>query len=78
MRTDSREVLTKEELVEWFLNPVTKKVRFKIEQKIQSQHKKLGHGWTFDRDSMEKTAMETAEMCGKIEGLEFIFNLEGD
>lgn len=78
MQTDSQEVLTKEEMIEWFLNPITKKVRFNIEKELESAHKKLGDGWTLHRESAERTAIETAETCGKIEGLGFIFNIEGE
>ena len=78
MQVNSQEVLTKDELVEWFLNPITKKVRFKIEKKIRECQEHLGNGWTLHRESMERTALETAELAGKVEGLEFIFEIEGD
>jgi len=60
------------------MNPVTKKVRYKLQQEIQEMRDRLGSGWTFHRSNVEKTALETAEIVGKIEGLEFIFNIEGD
>jgi len=78
MRTDSKVVLTKDELVEWHLNPITQKIKLIVKEQLKDVHSKLGNGWTLHRGSIEKTALETAEMVGKIEGLEFIFNLEGD
>ena len=72
------EVLTKDDLVEWFLHPATKKVRFKVKQEIQSAKERLGDGWTLELESVEGTALRTAKEVGYVEGLEFIFNIEGD
>ena len=74
----NQEVLTKDDLVEWFLNPVTKKVRKKIEREIQNCEDRLGSGWALDFDSVEKTALLTAREVGIIEGLNFVFRMEAD
>ena len=71
-------MLTKDDLVEWFLHPATKKVRHKIEQEVRRATERMGHGYTLDLDSVDKTAMLTARENGYIEGLEFIFNIEAD
>ena len=73
-----QEVLTKDDLVGWFMNPVTKKVRHRIQQKIEETRNRLGDGFTVYMGNSDKTAMNTAKETGRIEGLEFIFNLEGD
>ena len=78
MQTDSKEILTKDELVEWFLHPVTKKVRYKIEREIQSCQDRLSSGWAIDFDSAEKTALLTVKEIGMVEGLSFLFNMEAD
>jgi len=72
------EVLTKDDLVGWFMNPVTKKIRYKIEQEIARITVEMGHGFTLYLDNGDKTAMRTAREVGKIEGLEFIFDIEPD
>jgi len=72
------EVLTKDDLVGWFMNPVTKKVRHKIEQEIANISREMALGFTLYLDSSDKTSMRTAREVGKIEGLEFLFNIEPD
>ena len=72
------EVLTKDDLVGWFLNPITKKVRHKIEREIASISRDMALGFTLYLDGCDKTSMKTAREVGKIEGLEFIFNIEAD
>ncbi len=72
------EVLTKDDLVEWFLHPATKKIRFKVEQEIQNAKDRLGSGYTLELDSIEETVLRTSKEVGYVEGLEFIFNIEGD
>ena len=73
------EVLTKDDLVGWFLHPATKKVRYKVEQEIASCRNKLADGWTLSfGGGADKTAMLTAREVGKLEGLEFLFELEAD
>jgi len=72
------EVLSKDDLVEWFMHPITKKVRYKIEQTLLQAKGNLGAGWTLNLTSVEETAMRTARDVGYIEGLEFIFNIEAD
>ena len=73
-----QEVLTKDDLVGWFMNPVTKKVRHRIQQEIEETRNRLVYGFTVYIGNSDKTAMSTAKETGRIEGLEFIFNLEGD
>ena len=73
-----QEVLTKDDLVGWFMNPVTKKVRYKIDEQITECRSKLADGWTLSTGNAEKTAILTAREVGKIEGLEFLFSIEGD
>ena len=73
-----QEVLTKDDLVGWFMNPITKKVRHRIQQKIEETKNRLGDGFTVYMGNSDKTAMCTAKETGRIEGLEFIFNIEGD
>ena len=72
------EVLTQDDLVGWFLNPITKKIRYKIEQEIIECRSKLADGWTLSTSNAEKTAILTAREVGKVEGLGFIFNIEPD
>jgi hypothetical protein len=60
------------------MNPITKKVRHRIQQKIEETRDRLGDGFTVYMGNSDKTAMNTAKETGRIEGLEFIFNLEGD
>ena len=72
------EVLTKDDLVGWFLHPATKKVRYKVEQEIEACRSRLADGWTLSLGSAEKTSMLTARDVGKIEGLRFLFELEAD
>ena len=78
MRTDSLEVLTKDDLVDWFLHPVTKKVRFKIEKEIEESRNKLADGWALDLDDIGRTAILTAREVGRIEGLKVLFDIEAD
>ena len=66
------EVLTKDDLVEWFLHPATKKVRFKVEEEIQNAKDRLGNGFTLYLDSLNKTSLRTAKEVGYVEGLDFI------
>lgn len=72
------EVLTKDDLVGWFLNPVTKKVRYKIEQEIANISREMALGFTLYLDSCDKTCMKTAREAGRIEGLNFLLNIEPD
>ena len=72
------EVLTKDDLVGWFMHPVTKKVRHKIEQEIARIQYEMGRGFTVYSESSDKTAMKTAREVGKIEGLDFVFDIEPD
>ena len=73
-----QEVLTKDDLVAWFMNPITKKVRHRIQQKIEETRDRLSDGFTVYMGNSDKTSMYTAKETGRIEGLEFIFNIEGD
>lgn len=72
------EGLSKDDLVEWFMHPITKKVRYKIEKNLLQVKGRMGEGWTLNVNSIEETAMRTARDVGYIEGLEFIFNIEAD
>ena len=72
------EVLTKDDLIDWLMHPATKKVRFKVEQEIQRSKNIMGDGYTLDLDNVGRTAILTAREVGKIEGLDFIFNIEAD
>ena len=72
------EVLTKDDLVGWFMNPVTKKIRYKIEQEIANISREMSLGFTLYLDSCDKTSMRTAREAGKIEGLQFLFDIEPD
>ena len=72
------EVLTKDDLVGWFMNPATKKVRFKVEQEIEACRNRLADGWTLDLEDIGHTAVLTAREIGKVEGLKFLFELEAD
>ena len=78
MQTSRQEILTKNELVDWLLHPVTKKVRHKIEAEVVETQARMGDGYTLDFDNVDRTAILTAREVGKIEGLEFIFNMEAD
>ena len=73
-----QEVLTKDELVEWFLHPVTKKVRHKIDMEVIDAQARLGNGCTLDSESVDRTAIRTAREVGLIEGLMFLVNIEAD
>lgn len=72
------EVLTKDDLVGWFMHPVTKKIRHKIDQEKSLIEFEMAHGFTLYLDNVDKTAMKTAREVGKIEGLDFLFNIEPD
>ena len=72
------EVLTKDDLVEWFLHPATKKIRYKIEKEISQSQGRLGNGFTLYLDSLNKTSLRTAKEVGYVEGLQFLFNIEAD
>jgi hypothetical protein len=60
------------------MNPVTKKVRHKIEQEIARIQYEMGHGFTVYPENSDKTAMRTAREVGKIEGLDFVFDIAPD
>ena len=77
-RNSPVEVLTKDDLVGWFMHPITKKIRHKVEQEIARIKAEMCWGFTLHLENAEKTAMKTAREVGKIEGLDFIFNIEAD
>lgn len=63
--------LSKQELDNWLLDPVTKKVRIKIMQLIQE----IKDNWA---DGKFKDNLVDAEERGRIKGLSEIFEVESD
>ena len=64
------------EFKEWQEHPVTEWVFEQIELMIQDYSRSLGQGASYSEDSIEKTALKTAEAIGFIDGLESLQKLE--
>ena len=70
--------ITKGELTEWYMHPVAKKVRFQVQKELNQTRSRLADGFTLHESSADKTAIQTAKEVGYSQGLEFIFNIEGE
>ena len=68
--------LTKEEFDEWAEHPTTKKIIGAIRVLRTDYVEVLASGKTFVKDSTDQTAMRTAEIVGKIAGLDELLNLD--
>ena len=64
------------EFKEWREHPVTEWVFEQIELMIQEYADSLGAGASYSVDSVEKTALKTAEAVGFIDGLKSLYKLE--
>lgn len=62
-------MIRKDALGEWLANPVTRAYFAGIEDKIKEVEQALGRGVTINDDSSHNTALATARLVGRIDGL---------
>ena len=65
-----------EELTAWKNNPSTQKVFKFLKEMLQWNKDNLEKGSTYNRHSVEQTALATAEALGRISGMETLMNLQ--
>ena len=69
--------MKQDELNDWIANPTTKKVLELVLEEIDAQTAGIASGNILS-DSVDQTAMNCARLTGRIEGLRFFHELEGD
>ena len=65
-----------EELTAWKNHPSTQKVFKFLKEMLQWNKDSLARGSTYNRLSMEQTALATSEVLGRISGMETLMNLQ--
>ena len=69
--------LTKEEIVSWKNDPLTKRVLEIVQEELDEQIAYMSSGASI-RETADATAMETCRVVGLTAGLSFIFSIEED
>lgn len=68
--------LTKEDLVRWHSDPITRLILAKISELVKEAHLNLGNGGVLDAEKPENTAQNYAKLVGYIAGLRVVLNIE--
>jgi hypothetical protein len=68
------ELITPDAWESWFYNPVTLVFFARLAQHREVLKEDLAIGRTFVPESIETTAMKTAQACGVIEGINYVLN----
>lgn len=70
--------VSRDEVVSWLSEPVTKLVHQQLHELIKEAILSLGGGGVLDADRPENTAQNYAKMVGYIQGLRTAVNIEFD
>ena len=69
------ESIPKEALIEWMNDPITKRVMAYLRE-VRTQHQEvLLEGRSLNMRSCEETALQTAQLLGKIAGMNLILEM---
>lgn len=69
------ELISKEDLLQWMEEPVTKAFIKEINSKLKELYLVLGNGATLDTSNSNTTLAETAKAVGKIEILQEVLDI---
>jgi hypothetical protein len=70
-----RELISKEDLLQWMEEPVSRAFIGAIKEKIKELYVELGNGRTLDISNSSVTLAETAKAVGKIEILQEVLDI---